>query len=195
MAWARGGSGGIGSGDALIVRGDSEPLRNSAGPSTLSWEAFKSPPVMPSFSQPRSPTMRSREIVLATCQKPNSRATTAFLLFWAEKTLLLDIGPRLIYDLASPKIKTTRILSSRFNGSQGVNESEAQNTMGHCRAALRKVSTRLLLTPDNFDKEEFPEVQWRLEITPDLDQAHPFFQSTPCWLKKREQTPTDLRWD
>ena len=45
------------------------------------------------------------------------------------------------------------------------------------------VSTRLLLEPDEFDKEEFPEVQWRLEITPDIDMEHPFFSSTPCWLK------------
>ena len=45
------------------------------------------------------------------------------------------------------------------------------------------VSTRLLLEPDEFDKEEWPDVQWRLEITPDLDSEHPFFSSTPCWLK------------
>ena len=43
--------------------------------------------------------------------------------------------------------------------------------------------TRLLLEPDQLDRDEFPEVQWRLEITPALDQDHPFFQSTPCWLE------------
>ena len=46
------------------------------------------------------------------------------------------------------------------------------------------VATRLLLEPDEFDQEEWQDVQWRLEITPDLDSEHPFFQSTPCWLKK-----------